>query len=80
MKKISSRENKPSPFLRLMKKGHGKTGYKAKNGKFLMTMSDDSHKRIASLIRKWLEQDEKRTQNKSHRKSPKTKTLTKNYN
>jgi hypothetical protein len=60
MKKISSRENKPSPFLRLMKKGHGKTGYKAKNGKFLMTMSDDNHIRIASLIRKWLEQDEKK--------------------
>lgn len=80
MKKISSRENKPSPFLRLMKKGHGKTGYKAKNGKFLMTMSEDNHKRIASLIQKWLEQDEKRTQNKSHGKSSKTKTLTKNYN
>ena len=41
-----------------MKKGHGKTGYKAKNGKFLMTMSAIV-KRIASLIRKWLEQDEK---------------------
>ena len=25
-----------------------------------MTMSEDSHKRIASLIRKWLEQDEKK--------------------
>ena len=60
MKKISSHENKRSLFLRLMKKGHGKTGYKAKNGKFLMMMSEDSHKRIASLIRKWLEQDEKK--------------------
>ena len=80
MKKISSRENKPSPFLRLMKKGHGKTGYKAKNGKFLMTMSEDSHKRIASSFESGWNKTKKRTQNKSHRKSPKTKTLTKNYN
>ena len=59
MKKISSRQRKPSPFLRLMEKGHKKTGYKAKNGKFLMTMSEENHKLIATLISKWLEKDEK---------------------
>ena len=57
MKKISSPKDKPSPFLRLMKKGHRKTDYKAENGKLLMAFSEEDHKRIATLIGRWLDND-----------------------
>ena len=41
-----------------MRKGQGKTNYKARNGKLLMVMSEEDHARIAKLISKWLAQDE----------------------
>ncbi|WP_394220469.1 hypothetical protein [Alteromonas gracilis] len=59
MKKISSLENKSSPFLRIMQKGHKKTGFNTRKGELLMVMSEEDHKRIASLIKTWLEKDEK---------------------
>ncbi|MBJ2130354.1 hypothetical protein JC525_15595 [Alteromonas sp. IB21] len=55
MKKISSPKNSSSPFSRIMRNGHQKTGYKVRNGELLMCMSEDDHKRIARLISKWLE-------------------------
>ncbi|GFD70895.1 hypothetical protein KUL113_03150 [Tenacibaculum sp. KUL113] len=55
MKKISSRRSSSSPFSKIMRKGHQKTGYKDRNGALLMCMSENDHKRIAKLIAKWLE-------------------------
>lgn len=55
MKKILLCENKFLLFLWLMKKGYGKIGYKVKNGKFFMMMSEDSYKCIVFFIWKWLE-------------------------
>ncbi|QGX61736.1 hypothetical protein [Alteromonas mediterranea] len=59
MKKISSHKNTPSPFSRIMQKGQQKARYKERNGKFLMSMSEDDHTRIAHLIKRWLEEDSK---------------------
>ncbi|WP_338517700.1 hypothetical protein [Alteromonas gracilis] len=55
MKKISSEQDKHSPFSRIMQKGHKKTGYKQTSGKLLLALSEDDHKRIAQLVAKWLE-------------------------
>ena len=42
-----------------MQKGQQKARYKERNGKFLMSMSEDDHTRIAHLIKRWLEEDTK---------------------
>ncbi|MEC8231502.1 MAG: hypothetical protein AAF364_14145 [Pseudomonadota bacterium] len=55
MKNLSSQNDKHSPFLRIMQKGHKKTGYKKTSGNLLLTLSENDHKRIAQLIAKWIE-------------------------
>jgi len=60
MKKISSAEDKSSPFSRIMQKGQKKTGFNTRKGKLLMSMSEEDHKRMALLIQKWLVNDETR--------------------
>jgi hypothetical protein len=56
MKKLSSEQDKHSPFSRIMQKGHKKTRYKKASGKLLLQLSENDHKRIATLIAKWLDE------------------------
>lgn len=58
MKKISPLKNKASPFSRIMQRGHEKTKYNGRNGKLLMSISEENHQRVAKLVSYWLEQDE----------------------
>ncbi|WP_412726748.1 hypothetical protein [Alteromonas sp. D210916BOD_24] len=58
MKKLSPQAVKTSPFTRIMHKGHQKTGYKKNSGQLLMQLSENDHKRIATLIAQWLEKDD----------------------
>ena len=48
--------SKPKSALsKLMTRGHEKVNYKDRQGKVLMALSEEDHKRIAKLIAKWLE-------------------------
>jgi hypothetical protein len=44
-----------SRFSQLMQKGQRKVNYRQRQGRLLMTLSDEQHKAIASLIQQWLD-------------------------
>lgn len=60
MNKPSKVKPKTSPFSRIMAKGQARAGYKPTSGDLLMQLSENDHKRIATLIAKWLETDNSR--------------------
>ncbi|MEW9796694.1 hypothetical protein [Alteromonas sp. CYL-A6] len=53
-KKLSSGK-KPSAFSSLMRKGQQKVKYRADSGRLLMQLTENDHKQIALLIRRWLD-------------------------
>lgn len=44
-----------SRFSQLMQQGQQKVNYKQRQGRLLMTLSDDQYKLIATLIQHWLD-------------------------
>jgi hypothetical protein len=60
LKKSSKVPSTHSPLSRMMKKGQAKTGYKSTSGNLLMQMSENDHKRIATLIAHWLNEDNRK--------------------
>ena len=44
-----------SRFSQLMQKGQRKVNYRQRQGRLLMTLSDEQHKAIARLIQQWLD-------------------------
>jgi hypothetical protein len=44
-----------SRFSELMQKGQRKVNYRQRQGRLLMTLSDEQHKAIARLIQQWLD-------------------------
>lgn len=48
----------PNPLQRLHRRQQQKVATKPQVSQFLSRLADDDHKRIAQLIRKWLEQDQ----------------------
>ncbi|MCW8092062.1 hypothetical protein [Alteromonas sp. ASW11-130] len=53
-------KKKPSPFSQLMQKGHRKVKYSSQKSDVLMLFSEQEHRRIATLIKKWLKEDEQK--------------------
>lgn len=58
-------QDKKGPLHNLFARQQPKVAAKKKVGKLLTSMAEEDHKRIALLIKKWLEQDEARAKKKA---------------
>ncbi|WP_156896255.1 hypothetical protein [Aestuariibacter salexigens] len=54
-------EKTRSPLSRLYQRQQGKVNPSARQGALLKTFAEDDYKRIAKLIQRWLQEDERNT-------------------